>query len=61
MIRLAVSDGKVNERVLEALSMTREQLDRMLRERGQTVESTYYCSIDGKGNLVELMEKEGSD
>ena len=61
VIRLAVSDGKVNERVLEALSMTREQLDRMLRERGQTVESTYYCSIDGKGNLVELMEKEGSD
>ena len=33
VIRLAVSDGKVNERVLEALSMTREQLDRMLRER----------------------------
>lgn len=31
VIRLAVSDGKVNERVLEALSMTREQLDRMLR------------------------------
>ena len=61
VIRLAVSDGKVNERVLEALSMTREQLDRMLRERGQTVESTYYCSIDGQGNLVELMEKEGSD
>ena len=61
VIRLAVSDGKVNERVLEALSMTREQLDRMLRERGQTVESTYYCSTDGKGNLVERMEKEGSD
>ena len=59
VIRLAVSDGKVNERVLSVLSMTHEQLEELLRERGQTVESTYYCSLDGKGNLIELIPKEG--
>ncbi len=58
VVRLLISDGKINEGVRTDLSMTREQVDQMLKAKGLSVESTYYCSVDGQGNLVELIERE---
>ncbi|NLT58446.1 MAG: DUF421 domain-containing protein [Clostridiales bacterium] len=58
VVRMLVSDGKINRKDAQALSMDEAAVLTMIQQRRLTLDQVFYLSVDAKGNLVELVKKE---
>ncbi|MBQ3077850.1 MAG: DUF421 domain-containing protein [Clostridia bacterium] len=58
VVRLLVSDGCVSARVCRQLGLTEADVRQMVEAKGMTVQDTFYCTVDGNGNILEIIGKE---